>query len=59
MEIYIEKKAHGFMKFPMLYIIVKSSKKNTTVKPLHGTTKAEVIPHADFEARFMPKPAGV
>jgi hypothetical protein len=57
MEIFIEKKAVGFMKFPMLYVVVKTTKKKTTVKPLHGTTKAESIPHADFEARFMPKPA--
>ena len=54
---YIEKKSYGFMSFPTIYIVTRESKKNITVKPYLDTHKAEVIPHADFSARFMPKPA--
>ena len=54
MEIKFIEKRNTWMTFPMLYIVVRESKRNVTVKPLHGTTKAEVMPHADFDARFMP-----
>jgi len=51
---FIEKKAKGWNKFPTIFIVLRTSRKNVFVKAKLGSTGTETVKHADFAARFIP-----
>lgn len=50
---FIEKKAKGWNRFPTIFIVLRTSKKNVFVKAKLGSTSTETVKHADFAARFV------
>lgn len=53
-QFYIEKRNTISQKFPLMYVVLRVSKKagKVTVQDKNKSRKSETIPMADFEARF-------